>query len=504
MNLRFKIMNKLSLIIVFLFIPIISIAQVGIGTVTVEGDALLQIDSENKGILTPQVNLNDLDTFLPLTGTATNGLLVFNTNTTTGTGYYYWDGSKWKGIDTDLDWKMFGNSLTTPGTNYFGSSDTENFILGTTGTERVTFTSDGQISINNNAPSSTDKFSVTTPSGVSILGYGTGTGIGVYGEHSGTGDAVYGIVNGGTGVYGRAYTSTTYGSYGKNTDADGNGVVGAGNNITANSLADGAGGSFTGEPYGTVSWSINDHSGDNVGPSYGIVAAGNGLNLETELAANFAAYTGGMFKGNQWGITSIADISGAANNSISRAAFFGQYTKRNSNRETIYIGASYYRWWTGTSTHYKLFGTGGGSVSTTMRTKNDGERILFAPESPENWFFDIGEVKLINGKAKVEIDPIFVEVISKETPFKVFVQGGENTLGHISLQRNQSGKYFTLEDKGGPSNGTVVYKVLGIWKGKENLRFPEYKEDSHLAKEIKSVKLEVKQPEDISHIQTKE
>lgn len=123
-------------------------------------------------------------------------------------------------------------------------------------------------------------------------------------------------------------------------------------------------------------------------------------------------------------------------------------------------------------THYKILGTGGGSVSTTMPTR-DGERILYAPEAPENWFFDIGEVKLVNGKARVELDPLFYDCISHEKPFKVFVQGAENTLGAIRVKA-RGDNWFELEDTGGASSGTVMFNIYAIWKGKENIRLPKF------------------------------
>ena len=180
---------------------------------------------------------------------------------------------------------------------------------------------------------------------------------------------------------------------------------------------------------------------------------------------------GGSFIGRQWGVTSIAAISGGGTNGIDRAAFIGRYVSGGSTQQTVYVGARI------GGTHYKILGTGGGSVSTTMET-SQGERILFAPESPENWFFDIGEVQLNNGKAVVKLDKIFGEIIADSKPFKVFVQGSEGALGSIRITRNIKEKSFLVEDLGGQSNGTVQYSIYAIWKGKENLRFPELKKES--------------------------
>ncbi|OAD91224.1 hypothetical protein A7A78_13075 [Aequorivita soesokkakensis] len=437
-----------------------------------QGDAILQLESANKGLLIPRIALTDLTTFAPLTGIPVESLMVYNTSNATGPGYFYWSvtDTEWKPIDGGKDWKRVGNTPTTPGTapgeNYVGTPDTENFILATNDTERITFTSDGLVSVNDNTPAATDRFSVTGPNDhIAVAGYGIGVGGGVYGENTTTGgEGVKGDSPGSIGAIGVGYTGTNVGALaGINTNANGTGIIGLGNNVPEKIIPTGSGAAFSGTQYGTVSWALYTN------PSYGYAGAGNGLNLDAEIAANFADNTGGIFKGNQWGITSIAAITGSGNNGTNRATFIGNYVSRNNSQETIYVGARI------ANTNVKIAGTGGGSVSTTMRTANDGERILFAPEAPENWFFDIGEAQLVNGKATVKLDPLFVEVLSTETPFKVFVQGGENTLGNIQLKRNQETKSFTLEDQGGRSNGTVYYKIYGIWKGKENLRFPELK-----------------------------
>jgi len=88
-------------IILFLFLfTSIAQAQVGIGTTSPAGGSLLDISSADKGILIPRVDITDLSTAAPVTGDLTNSesLLVYNTNTTTGKGFYYWDGTQWVAV----------------------------------------------------------------------------------------------------------------------------------------------------------------------------------------------------------------------------------------------------------------------------------------------------------------------------------------------------------------------------------------------------------------------
>ncbi|RUA25138.1 MAG: hypothetical protein DSY76_06885, partial [Bacteroidetes bacterium] len=56
--------------------------------------AILDVQSTTQGMLIPRVNITDLSTADPVTSPATS-LMVYNSNTTTGPGFFYWDGSAW-------------------------------------------------------------------------------------------------------------------------------------------------------------------------------------------------------------------------------------------------------------------------------------------------------------------------------------------------------------------------------------------------------------------------
>ena len=82
------------------------------GAVPVD-DAILDINSANKGLLIPRVNIANLATIAPVTGGATTSLLVYNTNAATGLGYYYWDGNDWNTIGSPSN----NNLLAVNGTS---------------------------------------------------------------------------------------------------------------------------------------------------------------------------------------------------------------------------------------------------------------------------------------------------------------------------------------------------------------------------------------------------
>ncbi len=87
-------------------VPVVAISQIGIGTTSPDPSTILHVDSNEKGILIPNVSLPSiLTTQLDGTNTAAEGLLIYNTNPTTtggdGIGYYYFSSSgRWEKIMT--------------------------------------------------------------------------------------------------------------------------------------------------------------------------------------------------------------------------------------------------------------------------------------------------------------------------------------------------------------------------------------------------------------------
>ena len=90
-----------------------AVAQVGIGNTDPAESSLLDIrdNNANKGILIPRIDITDLTTQAPITtATIAESLLVYNSNISSGKGFYYWDtdDTEWKkllsGNDIDNDW----------------------------------------------------------------------------------------------------------------------------------------------------------------------------------------------------------------------------------------------------------------------------------------------------------------------------------------------------------------------------------------------------------------
>lgn len=92
---------------------IVSAQVVGIGTNLPDNSAKLEISDNNRGLLIPRVNIPNLNAAAPITSPAVS-LLVYNTNSTTQEGFYYWDGSRWQRLKDnvvgDHDWYKQGTT----------------------------------------------------------------------------------------------------------------------------------------------------------------------------------------------------------------------------------------------------------------------------------------------------------------------------------------------------------------------------------------------------------
>jgi len=126
--------NKLLLI---LFIAIsfgLNAQNVGINTTGANPsiNAILDLNtgnSNNLGLIIPHVTLGtSLTIFSPPIANAPTikdtGMFVYNMNGAQAVGYYYWNGTTWVNVSASTNaWLLTGNSGTTWGTNFIGTTD---------------------------------------------------------------------------------------------------------------------------------------------------------------------------------------------------------------------------------------------------------------------------------------------------------------------------------------------------------------------------------------------
>ncbi len=157
-----------ALLIIMIIHCSISFSQVKIGDnpKSLNPDAMLEIESSNKGVLLPRVSLRSTSSPTPLKN-FTAGMIVYNTSITNELtpGLYYCDGKKWIRANNNTPtsdyvstqntfWSMKGNNDVTIN-NFLGTNNNAPLVIRTNNSERMRVTEKGWIGIGTNAPKTT-------------------------------------------------------------------------------------------------------------------------------------------------------------------------------------------------------------------------------------------------------------------------------------------------------------------------------------------------------------
>lgn len=111
------------------FSIILTFSQVGINTTEPHESSVLHLNSSDKGFLLPYFNITDLNLKSPvISPTIAEGLLAYNTNSTTGKGIYYWDGTKWSGLG-QVNFTNIYNSVIKPLNVVLNDMDTFPYLI---------------------------------------------------------------------------------------------------------------------------------------------------------------------------------------------------------------------------------------------------------------------------------------------------------------------------------------------------------------------------------------
>ncbi len=491
-------MKKIYLLLIVLIFALNAYSQnVGINATGAapNASAMLDVSATNRGVLIPNVALTATNAAGPITTPATS-LLVYNT-ATAGTapnnvtpGYYYWNGTAWVRLlnntgNNGTAWLTTGNAGTTVGTNFIGTSDNISLSISTNGTERMRVLNTGEVGVNTTTPSMMLDaiWNTTTADFSTIRGLATGNArvYGVFGavttsttvNASGVrGDAIAttGATNGilgvsasstGNGVYGNnleasAFTTTGVlgiasrgtGVYGEAIGADGWGTAGVAN------VNNGVG--VFGQAYGTNGIGVYGQSNNATGfglqgfnantSGTGIIATGNNIGGSYLVGGSGGSFTGTSFGVAAWKNGALANNTGAG--------YFIASTTANVGVAVAFRAGG---------TNYKIINLGafGGTVSTDVwDTDNKTRRIMFAPEAPEIFFQDFGRGQLLNGKAHIDLDPIFSRniVVNDKHPLNVFIQLEGDCNGVYVTNKTNTG-FDVIELNGGTSNVKFSYFV---------------------------------------------
>jgi hypothetical protein len=519
----------LTLIIIFLCFTTYS--QVGIGNTNPDPDSLLEVGdgTDTQGILLPRVSLTATNDPSPLS-TDVAGMIVYNTtdngsgSTQVYEGFYYNDGTDWIRLAPGQsdDWSITGNNNTVPATNYIGSSNAVDVVLATAGSENMRLVNGGQVSVNDPTPIAGDLFTaVASGNDFAVNGYASGTGAGVYGDNSSTGDGVVGVSVSGAGTVG---LGNAWGVWGE-TASNGYGVYGIANNAGGiagrmrNLNATGISMVVTGQaqPYLAYTGGAATFSGTNglfsIGTSDGLLVAGNSLTPTSIIAnttgttsmgenfgivtwSNNSSGTGIVGMGN--GLTGASTLVGGSGLAGSGTNFGVVGFATTAPPDPGYSAGGYFSHGTGwaavggyyqddppgptnNSTAFKIIGNG--IVSTIVKGLNNEDLVMACPEAPEVLFQDYGIGTLVNGYAKIIIDPILTKniLVDEDHPLKVFIQL-EGDCNGVYVTNKSSQSFEVKELQGGTSSvdfswsivATRAQEVLASIDGKSSAKIANY------------------------------
>lgn len=118
---------KKYILLYLLLISGFALSQVGVNTTNPNSSALLDLNSNNKGLYIPQYNLTTLTSKITPINDPATGLLIYNTGNTYPEGLYYWTGSLWERFHTLGDFNEVLALNKTTG-NIFGATTTPTTI----------------------------------------------------------------------------------------------------------------------------------------------------------------------------------------------------------------------------------------------------------------------------------------------------------------------------------------------------------------------------------------
>lgn len=121
--------------------------NMGIGTITPDNSAILDLTSTTMGFLVPRMTSAEKSAING--GAPATGLIIYQTDAPSG--LYYFNGSLWLRI-TPEGWSLTGNSATNPIINFLGTSDAQPLVIKTNNAERIRILATGETGIGTSTP----------------------------------------------------------------------------------------------------------------------------------------------------------------------------------------------------------------------------------------------------------------------------------------------------------------------------------------------------------------
>lgn len=298
-----------------------------------------------------------------------------------------------------------------------------------------------------------------------------------YIANTGAADAVRGTSTGGAtesaGVRGESDTgSGVVGSYKSPspTVSSGNGVYGfsaGANGVRGISTFPGGNGVFGTADGGTTAygvWGASDAGPGVVGESTaGIGVRGTSLNnfgvAGFATGSNAAFVTAGLYGASDttYGIIGNTTAAGYSSLTAITASTGVAALAATSTNPNAY--AAYFQ---GTTVVQGDFVAFGGAKSAAVRDASGQHRMVYCVESPESWFEDFGEGRLVNGRADVALDPVFTQIARTDT-YHVFLTEHDVHNHLVVAKRTPTGFAVLADAEGAALKGKKVADLTGTF-----------------------------------------
>jgi hypothetical protein len=230
----------------------------------------------------------------------------------------------------------------------------------------------------------------------------------------------------------------------------------------------------------TFPWATNGYTSSAGSGVYGAVQGGASIYAGIEgsyQGTGTGAGLNGNYSGSGTGATNPTGVNGFSNPTVAGngrigvegsygAAHFGIGVYGIGFGGGIIVGSNDIAvvGWRANNANYSGYFNGNhvianGTKSASVGTSK-GNQLLYCSESPEVWFEDIGSGKLSNGKATVNLDPLFLEtvLIDDKHPMQVFIQvNGECNDVYVTKGTTS---FEVVEKQGGNSNVEFSYRIM--------------------------------------------
>jgi hypothetical protein len=316
-------------------------AQQGFGTNEPSKASVVDMQSENRGLLIPRVALTSLTVFLPNTGensadatstSKTNSMLVYNTATSGAApnnvtpGYYYWTSvnQKWNRLFTEAD-VILTEPWYNQATNTPATSNTQNiYQLGKVAVGKTTVYTGAAFDVAGAVRGGTNQLGVVGVNSVAFGDSNTASGetASVSGGKSNIASGVYSTVSGGYENEATAQYTSASGGY-KNKASQTASTVSGGYDNTSSGTVSTVSGGYQNVSSGTAS-TVSGGSNNTASGFYSIISGG-----EQNSAPSAYEWVGGRYSTNYtpqntttWNVTDRLFNIGRGTSNASRADAF--------------------------------------------------------------------------------------------------------------------------------------------------------------------------------------